>query len=120
MLRIDRLKSKKDEDEKAEVQVINNICPTDYADVLTMQADSIGIERMRFGLVPAWAKGSKREVVKKFGLTLMPVVRVSLNWPPTVVRSCASAVSSPCVAGMSGPSEPRPTSSNEQMSCLCS
>jgi putative SOS response-associated peptidase YedK len=68
-LRIERRPKKKDEDTKSEVPVIHNICPTDYADVLTMQADEIGIERMRFGLVPSWAKGSKREVAKKFGLT---------------------------------------------------
>lgn len=68
-LRIERRKKKGDEDKKAEVQVINNICPTDYADVLTMQNDEIGIERMRFGLVPSWAKGNKAEVAKKFALT---------------------------------------------------
>ena len=68
-LHIERRIKKKDEDKKAEPQVIHNICPTDYADVLTMQADEIGMERMRFGLVPSWAKGSKREVAKKFGLT---------------------------------------------------
>lgn len=68
-LRIERRPTKKDEDTKSEVPVIHNICPTDYADVLTLQADEIGIERMRFGLVPSWAKGSKKEVAKKFGLT---------------------------------------------------
>ncbi|MBB5030532.1 SOS response-associated peptidase [Prosthecobacter vanneervenii] len=68
-LKIERRKMKKEEDKKAEIQVFNNICPTDYADVLTLQAGEVGIERMRFGLVPAWAKGSKKEVVKKFGLT---------------------------------------------------
>lgn len=68
-LRIERRLKKKGEDKKAEAQVIHNICPTDYADVLTMQADAIGIERMRFGLVPSWAKGSKKEVAKKFRLT---------------------------------------------------
>ncbi|MFN0080859.1 MAG: SOS response-associated peptidase [Prosthecobacter sp.] len=68
-LHIERRKKKKDEDRKSEAQVINNICPTDYADVLTMEGDEIGIERMRFGLVPVWAKGSKAEVAKKFALT---------------------------------------------------
>ncbi|MFZ2276367.1 MAG: SOS response-associated peptidase [Prosthecobacter sp.] len=68
-LRIERRPQKKNEDTKSEVPVIHNICPTDYADVLTMQADEIGIERMRFGLVPSWAKGGKRDVAKKFGLT---------------------------------------------------
>ena len=68
-LRIERRKAKIAEDKKTEVQVINNICPTDYADVLTMQTAEIGIERMRFGLVPGWAKGSKADVAKKFALT---------------------------------------------------
>ena len=69
-LRIERRPRKKDEDLKSEVPVIHNICPTDYADVLTMQADeNISLERMRFGLVPSWAQGGKREVAKKFGLT---------------------------------------------------
>lgn len=68
-LRIERRPRKKDEDTKSEVPVIHNICPTDYADVLTMQAEEIGIERMRFGLVPSWARGGKKEVAKKFGLT---------------------------------------------------
>ena len=49
-LRIERRKGKKDEDKKEGVQVVNNICPIDYADVLTMQADEVGMERMRFGL----------------------------------------------------------------------
>lgn len=64
--RIERRKKKKDEDVKAGLQALNNICPTDYADVLTMQAGEMGVERMRFGLVPSWAKGSKKEVAKKF------------------------------------------------------
>jgi len=68
-LRIERRARKKDEDKRAEVQVLNNICPTDYADVVTMQAEEVGIERMRFGLVPGWAKGSKAEVAKKFAHT---------------------------------------------------
>jgi len=68
-LRIERRKRKKEEDQKAEVQVLNNICPTDYADVLTMDGGEIAVERMRFGLVPSWAKGTKRDVAKKFGLT---------------------------------------------------
>jgi|GEM_PF-169080 len=65
-LRIERRKTKKEEDKKAEVQVINNICPTDYADVLTFAGGEVGIDRMRFGLVPGWAKGTKAEVGKKF------------------------------------------------------
>ncbi len=68
-LRIERRTKKKDEDKKAEVQVVNNICPTDYADVVTLEAGEMCIERMRFGLVPSWAKGSKAEVGRKFGHT---------------------------------------------------
>ena len=68
-LRVERRKKKSREDAKAEVQVLNNICPTDYADVLTMEAGEIGVERMRFGLVPSWAKGNKAEVSKKFAHT---------------------------------------------------
>jgi putative SOS response-associated peptidase YedK len=48
------------------MQVVNNICPTDYADVVTLSGGEAGFERMRFGLIPAWAKGSKAEVSKKF------------------------------------------------------
>ncbi len=65
-LRVERRSKKSREDAKSEVQVINNICPTDYADVLTMEAGEVGVERMRFGLVPSWARGSKAEVSKKF------------------------------------------------------
>ncbi len=68
-LRVERRKKKEREDKRADVPVINNICPTDYADVLTMQSDEIGVERMRFGLIPQWAKGGKAEVWKKFMLT---------------------------------------------------
>ncbi|OYW73604.1 MAG: hypothetical protein B7Z37_20830 [Verrucomicrobia bacterium 12-59-8] len=68
-LRIERRPKKKAEDPKSEVPVLNNICPTDYADVLTLEREEIGIERMRFGLIPGWAKGSKAEVAKKFAHT---------------------------------------------------
>jgi putative SOS response-associated peptidase YedK len=68
-LQIERRKKKRDEDKKSETQVIHNICPTDYADVLTIESGETSGERMRFGLVPSWAKGSKKEVAKKFGLT---------------------------------------------------
>jgi len=57
---------KKRRRKKSEVQLINNICPTDYAEVLTMTDGEIGIARMRFGLVPSLAKGTKAEVGKKF------------------------------------------------------
>lgn len=59
-------KKKSREDKKADAHFVNNICPTDYADVFTMEAGDIGTERMRFGLVPSWAKGPKTEVAKKF------------------------------------------------------
>ena len=65
-LRVERRKGKLREDKKSEVPVVNNICPTDYADVLTMAGNEVGVERMRFGLVPRWAKGNKAEVSKKF------------------------------------------------------
>jgi putative SOS response-associated peptidase YedK len=69
-LRIERLKKRKErEDKKADVQVINNICPTDYADVFTLESGELNLERMRFGLIPSWAKGSKAEVAKKFSFT---------------------------------------------------
>ena len=68
-LRIERRPRKMKEDPKSEVRVLNNICPTDYADVLTLAHDEIGIERMRFGLVPGWARGGKAEVAKKFAHT---------------------------------------------------
>jgi putative SOS response-associated peptidase YedK len=68
-LRVERHKKKASEDQRSEVPVVNNICPTDYADVLTMQADELNLERMRFGLIPQWAKGSKAAVWRKFMLT---------------------------------------------------
>jgi putative SOS response-associated peptidase YedK len=46
-----------------------NICPTDYADVLLVDGGELVMERMRFGLIPAWARGGKREVERKFGFT---------------------------------------------------
>lgn len=65
-LHVEPRKGRAGEDKKSEVAVVNNICPTDYADVLTLVGDEVGFERMRFGLVPSWAKGSKAEVGKKF------------------------------------------------------
>jgi putative SOS response-associated peptidase YedK len=65
-LRIERRKPKAKEDQKAESTILNNICPTDYADALTLQGNELGLVRMRFGLVPNWAKGSKADVAKKF------------------------------------------------------
>jgi len=68
-LRVERRKGKLREDKKSKVPVVNNICPSDYADVLTMAGDEVGVERMGFGLVPSWAKGNKAEVSKKFAHT---------------------------------------------------
>lgn len=68
-LRIEQRKARAGEDKKSEVAVVNNICPTDYADVLTLAAGDLAVERMRFGLLPSWARGSKAEVSKKFGHT---------------------------------------------------
>lgn len=64
-LRIERRKKER-EDKKAAAHITHNICPTDYADVLTHSDGEWALERMRFGLIPAWAKGSKAEVSKKF------------------------------------------------------
>ncbi len=64
-LRIERRKKER-EDKKATAQIVNNICPSDYADALTLTNGEWTLERMRFGLVPSWAKGSKAEVTKKF------------------------------------------------------
>lgn len=62
-----RHKSKAREDRKSTVQVLHNICPTDYADAFHLDArGEVVLERMRFGLLPAWARGSKAEVAKKF------------------------------------------------------
>ena len=66
---MERRLKKEAEDRKSEVQVLNNICPTDYAEVLTLADGVVCQERMRFGLVPGWAKGTKAEVGKKFGHT---------------------------------------------------
>lgn len=69
VLRIERLKPQAREDPKASVPILNNICPTDYADVLTETDGHLHAVRMRFGLIPAWAKGSGTEVSKKFAHT---------------------------------------------------
>ncbi len=68
-LRFERRQARAGEDKKSEVAVVNNICPTDYADVLRLEGSEVGVERMRFGLVPSWARGSKAEVGKKFSHT---------------------------------------------------
>lgn len=62
-----RRRSKAREDRRSAVQVLHNICPTDYADAFHLDArNELVLERMRFGLLPAWARGCKAEVGKKF------------------------------------------------------
>lgn len=68
-LGVQRRKKRPHEDRRSEVPVVNNICPTDYADALLQESDAIVSARMRFGLIPQWAKGSKTDVWKKFMLT---------------------------------------------------
>jgi len=70
-LKLNRRKKKQREDKRSERGFRYNICPTDYADVVTMEngGDDVEVEKMRFGLIPSWAKGSKPEVWKKFMLT---------------------------------------------------
>lgn len=64
-----RRKAKPQEDVRSQNAFLHNLCPTDYADVFTLNAGELIAERMRFGLIPTWAKGTKAEVVKKFRLT---------------------------------------------------
>lgn len=64
-----RRRRKEREDKGSQRFMAHNICPTDYADAVLMEDGEIILERMRFGLVPHWAKGRKAEVAKKFGLT---------------------------------------------------
>ncbi|WP_395752522.1 SOS response-associated peptidase [Prosthecobacter sp.] len=65
-LKMERRLKKAKEDKKSGLLVLNNICPTDYADVLRLEDGVLCGERMRFGLVPGWAKGTKAEAGKKF------------------------------------------------------
>ena len=55
-LEVKRRKNKPHEDRRSEVSVVNNICPTDYADALLQENDDIVSARMRFGLIPQGAK----------------------------------------------------------------
>ena len=64
-LRLERRKKVR-EDPKAAAHIMHNICPMDYADVMTLTDGEWALERMRFGLVPSWAKGSKADIAKKF------------------------------------------------------
>ena len=58
------------EDQRCDRVVRFNLCPTDYADVLTFdEEDSLEARRMRFGLIPHWARGGKAEVWRKFMMT---------------------------------------------------
>lgn len=80
---MERHKKKEGEDKRSEVPVVNNICTTDYADVLTMQADELSIERMRFGLISQWEKGKKRRFGRGSCSPSMPGAKQSLISPPT-------------------------------------
>jgi len=62
-------KRKEQEDQRARKDFVYNICPTDYAEVLTMEDGEAVMQPMRFGLIPKWATGSKTEVWRKFMLT---------------------------------------------------
>ncbi|GAA5135174.1 hypothetical protein GCM10023213_08010 [Prosthecobacter algae] len=68
-LRVERRKASAKEDVRSKAPSVHNLCPTDYADVLTMEESELVATRMRFGLIPSWAKGGKAEVNKKFRLT---------------------------------------------------
>lgn len=68
-LKLERRQNHPREDKRSGRVVIHNICPTDYADVVTCRDDAWEIQRMRFGLIPFWAKGSKTEVWRKFMMT---------------------------------------------------
>jgi putative SOS response-associated peptidase YedK len=68
-LEIKRHLAKAREDKRSRIYILNNICPTDYADVVIQDEDGLAVERMRFGLIPNWARGSKAEVSKKFTRT---------------------------------------------------
>lgn len=53
-----------------EPRPIHNLCPTDMAQVLRLDEDGELIEEpMRFGLLPAWARGDLAAVSRKFGHT---------------------------------------------------
>lgn len=57
------------EDQRSERVVRYNLCPTDYADALTFHEDGLEARRIRFGLIPHWARGGKAEVWRKFMMT---------------------------------------------------
>lgn len=56
------------EDSRHAARFEHNLCPTDYADVLTASedGDELFLRRMRFGLIPHWARGGKKAVNRKF------------------------------------------------------
>lgn len=94
----------------AELQVINNICPTDYADVLTVDGSEMGIDGMRFGLVPSWAKGTKVEVGKQFGHTFNASCESIFELASFRGHILRQRCLIPVRGGMSGLTEPLPTS----------
>lgn len=53
LLRIDRPQARSREDRRVTPDIIHNICPTYYADVLTFVSGEILPQRMRSGLVPS-------------------------------------------------------------------
>lgn len=68
--RVRRRAPRADEDRRAGVEIPHNVCPTDYADaVVGVSGEDLVAERLRFGLIPAWAKGSKAKVARRFGRT---------------------------------------------------
>lgn len=91
-LRIERRKPKATEDRRVGASAIHNLCPTDYAEVLLREGCDLILERMRFGLLPAWAKGTKSEVEKKFRFTFNArcetVFELASYRAPIVRRRC--------------------------------
>lgn len=57
------------EDKRTDAAPVFNICPSDYGDSIRLEDGALVLERMRFGLMPSWAKGQKAEVWRKFMVT---------------------------------------------------
>jgi len=68
-LKLERRPNHPGEDKRSSRVVIHNICPTDYADVILEEGEELALKRLRFGLIPCWAKGGKTEVWRKFMMT---------------------------------------------------
>jgi putative SOS response-associated peptidase YedK len=67
-LRVEQRKKQR-EDRRSEKAPNDNICPSEYAEALLVDKGEVVLQKMRFGLVPHWAKGTKAEVWRKFMLT---------------------------------------------------